>query len=90
MPKHLELNNYTPTAPRTRSPSASSPMFFSDTKTFVIFFRIKPHPLSKLIHRQNFTSLRVSFLNAGLAIPKELLVCLFEYLSLIDLILNLF
>ena len=26
MPKHLELNNYTPTAPRTRQPSASSPI----------------------------------------------------------------
>ena len=26
MPKHLEINNYTPTAPRTRQPSASSPI----------------------------------------------------------------
>ena len=26
MPKHLEINNYTPTAPRTRQPSASLPI----------------------------------------------------------------
>ena len=26
MPKHLEISNYTPTAPSTRQPSASSPI----------------------------------------------------------------
>lgn len=41
--------------------------------TIIIHYSYPDHPLSRLIRRQKNTSLRVSFLNAGLAIPKELL-----------------
>ena len=47
MPKHLEINNYTPTAPRTRQPSASLPI----TPLASIFHDVIKH-ISKSVLRK--------------------------------------